>query len=194
MYSLSLSQQYPITIRLSINIAVMPNLRMSIQRSSAGKHRRHLCIHNGAANVIMFILLTITYYFLRTISFLITLTIPKTKSVSGSQSKRHKDRMEKITISGLSKTTNEKVVDKNAPIVDTITAHSIFSFFGMHLISLVGYVRPGLYISPCISSLSLSLGLQSRHHRPMSKLTNRGIEQKSTDEKDVTIILVFIIT
>ncbi len=57
MYSLSLSQQYPITIRLSINIAVMPNLRMSIQRSSAGKHRRHLCIHNGAANVIMTFLL-----------------------------------------------------------------------------------------------------------------------------------------
>lgn len=69
MYSLSLSQQYPITIRLSINIAVMPNLRMSIQRSSAGKHRRHLCIHNGAANVIIALLL-FTCYFLRFTSFL----------------------------------------------------------------------------------------------------------------------------
>lgn len=141
----------------------------------------------------MFILLTITYFFLRAISFLITLTIPKTKLVSGSQSKRHTDRIEKITISGLSKTTNEKVVDKNAPMVAIITASSIFSFLGMHLISLVGYVFPGLYISPCISSLSLSLGLQSRIHSPISRLMDRGIEQKSTDERVVTILLYLLL-
>lgn len=63
MYSLSLSQQYTITIRLSINIAMTPNPRRSIQRLSDGQHRRHLCIHNGAANVIMFILLTITTFY-----------------------------------------------------------------------------------------------------------------------------------
>lgn len=63
MYSLSLSQQYTITTRLSINIAVTPNPRRSIQRLSDGQHRRHLCIHNGAANVIMFILLTITTFY-----------------------------------------------------------------------------------------------------------------------------------
>ncbi len=60
MSSLSFSQHHTITIRLSINIAVTPNPRRSIQRLSEGKHRRHLCIHNGAANVIIFILLTIT--------------------------------------------------------------------------------------------------------------------------------------
>lgn len=63
MYSLSLSQKYTITIRLSINIAMTQNPRRSIQRLSDGQHRRHLCIHNGAANVIMFILLTITTFY-----------------------------------------------------------------------------------------------------------------------------------
>lgn len=63
MSSLSFSQQYTITIRLSINIAVTPNPRRSIQRLSDGQHRRHLYIHNGAANVIMFILLTITTFY-----------------------------------------------------------------------------------------------------------------------------------
>lgn len=57
MSSLSFSQQYTITIRLSINIAVTPNPRRSIQRLSDGQHRRHLCIHNGAANVIIYVLL-----------------------------------------------------------------------------------------------------------------------------------------
>lgn len=99
-----------------------------------------------------------------------------------------KDRKEKITIRSLSATANEKVTDKNAPMVATITACSILSCLDIHLILLVGYVRPGLYIPPCINSLSLSLGLQSRYHSPMSKLINRGIEQKSTDEKVVTII------
>lgn len=134
-----------------------------------------------------------TFYFLRVISFLAIFTIPKTKSVSGSQSKRHTDRIEKITIRSLSKTTNEEITDKSAPMVATITACSIFSFLDIHLILLVGYVYPRLYISSCISSLSLSLGLQSRHHSPMSKLTSIGTEQKRTDEKDVTILLYLLL-
>ena len=131
-----------------------------------------------------------TFYFLRAISFLI---IPETNWNRGSPNKRHKDRMEKITMRSLSTTANENVTDKNAPMVATITACSIFSCLDIHLILLIGYVRPGLYISPCISSLSLSLGLQSRTHSPISRLTNRGIEQDSTNERVVTILLYLLL-
>lgn len=69
MSSLSFSQHHTITIRLRTNVVMMPNLRISIQRLSDGEHRRHLCIHNGAANVIIALLL-FTCYFLRFTSFL----------------------------------------------------------------------------------------------------------------------------
>lgn len=54
MSSLSFSQQYTIKIRLITNIVTTQNPRMSIQRSSNGSH---LCLHNGAANVIIYVLL-----------------------------------------------------------------------------------------------------------------------------------------
>ena len=73
MSSLSFSQQYTITIRLSINIAVTPNPRRSNQRLSDGEHRRHLYIHNGAANVIMFVLL---FYFLLSACYLVLRKLP----------------------------------------------------------------------------------------------------------------------
>lgn len=46
-----------ITIMLRTNMVMIPNRRISTQRLSDGEHRRHLCIHNGAANVIIALLL-----------------------------------------------------------------------------------------------------------------------------------------
>ena len=42
------------TIMLRTNVVMIPNRRISTQRLSKG---RHLCIHNGAANVIISVLL-----------------------------------------------------------------------------------------------------------------------------------------
>ena len=61
------------TIMLRTNMVMIPNRRISTQRLSKGE-QQNLCIHNGAANVIISVL-TITYFFLRAISFLI---IPET--------------------------------------------------------------------------------------------------------------------